>query len=91
MQIEVQLFSILKECLPPGTRGGQASITLPDGSTLADLVSSLGVDRRLGQAAEDVVGRAGWQVIVSGKFEPDPGRVLVDGDQVRIFPPVAGG
>ncbi len=91
MQIHVQLFSILRDCLPPGTKRGQASLELPPGSTLADLIVHLGVDRRLGHAADEVVSRAGWQVMVAGKYEPDMGRVLQDGDEVRIFPPVAGG
>jgi molybdopterin converting factor small subunit len=91
MQIHVQLFSILRDCIPPDAGRGQASIALPEGATLADLVAHLGVDQRLGHPATEVVSKAGWQVLVSGGYEPDMGRVLQDGDQVRIFPPVAGG
>jgi molybdopterin converting factor small subunit len=91
MRIEVQLFSILRDCLPPDAERGRATIHMPDGATLADLVTYLGIDRRLGFSATDVVGRAGWQVMVSGEYTPDVDRVLRDGDQVRIFPPVAGG
>ena len=96
VHIEVQLFSILRDCLPAGAdargpSGGRATVSLPEGATLADLVSHLGIDRRLGYEASDVVARAGWQVMVSGKYEPDMGRVLQAGDEVRILPPVAGG
>lgn len=91
MRIDVQIFSILRDCLPPDAERGQATLSLPEGATLADLVAHLGIDRRLGYGATDVVAKAGWQVIVSGKYEPDMERVLRDGDQVRIFPPVAGG
>jgi molybdopterin converting factor small subunit len=91
MRIDVQLFSILRDCLPPGAEQGNATVSLPDGAKLADLVAHLGIDRRLGYDATDVVARAGWQVMVSGEYEPDMERLLQDGDQVRIFPPVAGG
>lgn len=91
MQIQVQLFSTLRDCLPPDAERGQATITLPDGATVTELVIHLGIDRRLGYRAEEVVSRAGWQVMIDGKYEPDMERRLEDGDQVRIFPPVAGG
>lgn len=91
MRIDVQLFSILRDCLPPDAERGNATVSLPDEATLADLVVHLGIDRRLGYGVPDVVARAGWQVMVSGAYEPDMERVLQDGDQVRIFPPVAGG
>ena len=91
MQIHVQLFSILRDCLPPDAVRGKATISLAEGSTLTDLVTHLGIDRQLGYTAPDVVARANWQVMVSGRFETDMGRVLQDGDEVGIFPPVSGG
>lgn len=91
MQIQVQLFSILRDCLPPGAERGQATVTLPEGATVTDLVSHLGIDRQLGYEATEVASKASWQVMVSGQFELDMGRVLKDGDQVSIFPPIAGG
>jgi molybdopterin converting factor small subunit len=91
MQVEVQLLSILRDCLPPECERGRAVVTLPEGATLADLVTHLGVDRRLGGSAAEVVTRGGWQVIVSGQYEADLARPLRDGDRVQVFPPVAGG
>ena len=91
MQIGVQLFSILRDCLPPDADRGKATITLPEGATLSDLVGHLGIDRHLGYAAAELTTVASWQVMVSGKFELDMERVLQDGDEVRIFPPVSGG
>ena len=91
IQIHVQLFSILRDCLPPDAKGGKATISLPRRATVADLVMDLGIDRQLGYTARDVVAKANWQVMVSGRFETDMGRVLQDGDEVRIFPPVSGG
>jgi molybdopterin converting factor small subunit len=96
MQIDVQLFSILRDCLPPdagasGPSRGRATITLPEDATLADLVSHLGIDRYLGCAAAKLTSSASWQVLVSGQFELDMERTLQDGDEVRIFPPISGG
>ncbi|RPI51433.1 MAG: molybdopterin synthase sulfur carrier subunit [Chloroflexi bacterium] len=91
MEIKVHLFSILGDLLPAEARRGQATVSLSDGATVGDLLRQLGVDRRLGCQADEVVPRAGWQVTVNDRYEADPGRVLHDGELVRIFPPVAGG
>jgi molybdopterin converting factor small subunit len=96
MQIHVQLFSILRDCLPPdaegrGPSGGKAAITLPEGASLEDVVRYLGIDQYLGYGASELTASANWQVMVSGQFELDMGRVLQDGDEVQIFPPISGG
>jgi len=91
MQIHVQLFSILRDCLPPGSERGRATVSLSEGASLADLVSHLGIDRHLGCDAAELTATASWQVLVSGQFEIDMGRVLQDGDQVHVFPPISGG
>ena len=91
IQVHVQLFTILRRCLPPATERGQATIPLPEGATVADLITHLGIDRCLGYDAAELTSKAGWQVLISGRFELDMGRVLHDGDEVRIFPPIAGG
>lgn len=94
MQIEIQLFSILRECLPVRGRGDPAQgqmVTVPDGATLADLVASLGIDRRLGCSATELSQQAGWQVFVGGRPESNLQCALQEGDQVRILPPVSGG
>ena len=88
MKVDVRLFSILRDCLPPAGRG---SVELPERATLADLVSHLGIDRHLGCAAAELTTAASWQVMVSGQFELDMARVLRDGDEVHIFPPISGG
>lgn len=96
MQVHVQLFSILRDCLPPdakaqGSSRGQGTLALAKGSTLTDLITHLGIDRFLGYDAAELTSRASWQVMVSGQFEVDMERVLRDGDEVSIFPPASGG
>jgi molybdopterin converting factor small subunit len=91
MQVQVRLFSILRDCLPSDAEGGKASIGLTDGATLADLITRLGIDRKLGLAPDQITSQAGWQLLVSDRFEADMTRVLQDGDEVKILPPVSGG
>jgi molybdopterin converting factor small subunit len=91
IQVHVQPFSILRDCLPPGSERGQATVSLPEGATLADLATHLGIDRYLGCDAAELTATASWQVLVSGQFELDMRLALQDGDKVRIFPPISGG
>ena len=91
MRVQVKLFSILRDCLPPGAARNHTTIELEQGARLVDLITHLGIDRRLGHAAETLSTVAGWQVLINGQFESDMSRTLADGDQVQIFPPVAGG
>jgi molybdopterin converting factor small subunit len=88
--IHLELFSILKECLPAESHG-RADVALPAGANLADLVREAGLDRRLGMPAEQFVARSAWQILVNGTYEPEMARPLANGDTVRIFPPIAGG
>ncbi len=91
MKVHVNLFSILRDCLPPGATRGEATVELSEGARLVDLIVHLGIDRRLRRPAQSLSVGAGWQVLVNGQFESEMGRALADGDQVQIFPPVAGG
>lgn len=91
MRICIHLFSVLRDCLPPGAERGRAALDMPEGATLADLIIQLGIDEYLGISAADLSTKAGWQVMVSGRHEPNGHRVLREGEEVKIFPPVAGG
>ncbi len=92
MHVRLNLFSILKECLPPEARQqGRIAVDLPAGATLRDLVQRFGIDRRLGVPPEGSLAQVGWQVLVNGTYEADLDRALADGDEVSIFPPMAGG
>ena len=91
MKIQIQLFSVLRDLLPPGAERGRTTVTLPEGATLSELVAHLGIDQKLGLAPGEIVSKAGWQVMVADRFEADMGRVLYGGDEVKILPPISGG
>jgi molybdopterin converting factor small subunit len=78
MQVQVKLFSRFREHLPPEARG-EATIQLPDGATIDDLVDRLGIVRRI------------KLITINGERQADYSRRLYDGDKVRIFPVVVGG
>ena len=78
MRVHVRLFSRFREHLPPEARG-EATIELPDGATVNDLLDHLGVHRRV------------KMISVNGERESDRNRVLRDGDSLRVFPVVVGG
>lgn len=80
MQIRVKLMAALRSKLPPGSTGGVAALELPAGGTVA--------------AALEQFGLTGGQVhlvLVNGEMEMDRARLLAEGDELTIFPPVAGG
>ena len=80
MQLEVKLFANLRKLLPPGSSGSKAKITLEEGATIATLIHHLKVPVELAQ-----------MVLVNGEQTREFDRPLVDGDNISIFPPVAGG
>jgi thiamine biosynthesis protein ThiS len=77
LEIHVQLFSILRDKLPPDKKG-KTTIQLTDGATLADLLNELDINRRVA-------------ISVNGVQENDYSRRLVDKDLVKIFTSVGGG
>ncbi len=84
MRIEVRLFASLRDRFPDDARG-RGSVELDEGATLGDLIERLEIPDPLAQ-----------MVLVDGLQEPRSreeraNRVLVDGQTVSIFPPIAGG
>ena len=77
MEIRLQLFSILREILPPGAKG-RAVLNLEEGTTLVDLLDELGIERKV-------------VISVNSAHESDKLRQLHDGDKVKIFTAVSGG
>lgn len=77
MEIRLQLYSILREKLPPEANG-KTNLHMEEGSTLADLLEQLSITRRV-------------VISVNGDHESDRGRVLQEGDEVKIFSSISGG
>lgn len=75
MKVNVLPFGILKESLGPAA----FSLNLPEGATVADLLSHLGAEKLRGIA-----------VSVNAEYA-QPTQPLVEGDEVGLLPPVSGG
>lgn len=80
MDVTVKLFAMLNRYAPNQQRAGEPfAVTLPEGSTITDLVARLGIpDREVKVAFVDGRARAGLYQ-------------LAHGSEVGIFPPVGGG
>jgi sulfur carrier protein ThiS len=77
MRVSVHLHGILRDLLPP-TAKGRSTVDLPEDSTVADLLTVLGIERRV-------------IVAVNGQGRVEAGQGLRDGDQVVIYTPAGGG
>jgi molybdopterin converting factor small subunit len=80
MQIYVKLMAYFRSKLPAGAKGGTATLELENGARVVDALVLLKIP------AEHV-----HLVMVNGAQEPDRKRILADGDELVVFPPVAGG
>ena len=79
MKVEVRLFALLEQYLPVGSRGDGVVLDLPPGTTVGHVVESLKIPHELSCIT-----------VVNGHDAP-PERVLVAGDVLAMFPPLAGG
>jgi sulfur carrier protein len=79
VRVEVRLFAHLSSFLPAGARGDGAILDLPPATTVGDLIARLGIP----DDAEALV-------VVNG-LDAEPQDVLVEGDVLTMFPPLAGG
>jgi sulfur carrier protein ThiS len=77
LEINLQLYSILRENLPEDT-GGAVVLHLADGTTLANLLEILNIKRKVVISVNDI-------------HELDVSRLLKEGDNVKIFSSVSGG
>ena len=77
VEVHVQLYSILREKLPPEARG-RTVLQLKANSSLDAILRELDINRRV-------------VISVNGEYEPDRSRSLRDGDEVKIFSSVSGG
>lgn len=79
MQIEVRLFALLGRYLPPGSVGDGASLDVPPGTTVEEVVERLKIPPDLSCIT-----------VVNGHDAP-LSQVLAPGDELSMFPPLAGG
>ncbi len=83
MKITLKLFATLGDYLPPGARQNQIELALPVGTSVADAIAPLGLPAPLVHL-----------VLVNGVYiapADRASRLLVDGDALAIWPPIAGG
>lgn len=92
MKVKLHFFSYLREYLPPQSNArGELELWLPDQSSLRDLFTTLGFDQRLEK--EIFVAEVGYtfQVLINQVAVHDYTHALADGDEIVLFPPMAGG
>lgn len=77
LQVNVQLYGILRDYLPPEAKG-RATLRLDRGTTVGDLLANLGIKRRV-------------VVALNQDQEPDNMYVLQDGDRVSVYTVIGGG
>ena len=79
MQVDVRLYSTLRQYAGSLKIGEPMKVELPDGATISTLLAKIGVPE------QDTK-----QAFVNGRSQ-EMDFQLNDGDQVGVFPPVAGG
>jgi len=80
VRVELRLFANLRDRLPREARG-RTTVVLPQGATVGDVVQKFQIPPALAHL-----------VLVNGvNIEGDMNRELQSGDEISIFPPVAGG
>lgn len=79
MKVDVRLFATLQPYLPAGADGDGISLELPAGATVRDVVESL-----------KIPAEVSCLTVVNGR-DAEPDQVLAPGDEVAVFPPLAGG
>ena len=77
LKIHLQLYSILREKLPPEAKG-KVLLQLEEGATIESILKEFDITRRV-------------VVSVNGEYEPDKSRQLRDGDEIKIFSAISGG
>ena len=79
IKVKARLYATLSSYNPTGEGNSPFQVELPEGSTVNDLIKMLGIKEG-----------AVKQVFIRHKARPLDYR-LEEGEQVAIFPPVAGG
>lgn len=79
MKIEVRLFATLATYLPDESDGRSATLEIPDGGMVGDVVRSLGIP-----------GDTPFITMINGR-DAALDQPLADGNVLSLFPPLAGG
>jgi sulfur carrier protein ThiS len=77
LKIHVQLYSVLRDKLPPEAKG-RTTLKIDSGATLTDLLAKLDINRKV-------------VISVNEDHETDKTRRLQAGDVVKIFSSISGG
>ena len=83
MQVTLKLFANLSDYLPPGSRDNRIDLEAGETESVADLLRRYQVPERLVHL-----------VLINGVYLAPgerPGRHLSSGDQLAVWPPIAGG
>lgn len=83
MQINFKLFASLTDYLPPDRKGNVVSLQVAEGTTVQQMIR----EYRIPEMSAHLV-------LVNGVYVPPAaraGRALVEGDELAIWPPIAGG
>lgn len=81
--VTLKLFATLGDYLPPGGRDNHATLEVAEEDSVADVIGRLNLPPQLVHL-----------VLVNGAYVPPPARAsrrLQAGDQLAIWPPIAGG
>lgn len=79
MKISLNLFANLAALLPTGSKGHSCSFECSDGLTMEQLLTELKIPENVPKL-----------VFING-LHAKKNQVLIDGDRVAVFPPIAGG
>lgn len=83
MQITFKLFASLTDYLPPDRKGNVVPLQVADGTTVQQMIR----DYRIPEMSAHLV-------LVNGVYVPPSARAdraLAEGDELAIWPPIAGG
>jgi molybdopterin converting factor small subunit len=79
VKVRLRLFATLTQYLPPDADGDGVTLSLPGGTTLGEALARL-----------HIPDGEPYLTVVNGD-NAEPARLLVDGDEIILFPPLSGG